>query len=201
MATDAPTRLLAIRHGESEWNVLGRWQGRADTSLSDRGRRQALEAAYVLGTFDGIFASDLHRAAETAAIIAAELGVGPVVVDPRLGETHVGPWEGLTHAEIEVGWPGYLVENRRPSEAEPLDEVVVRASASFVDIAAATPGGEVLVITHAGVLRTLCHSLGHLPHRFPNLAGLWFDVHADGRIVPRAQVELLEPNAPVSDAL
>jgi broad specificity phosphatase PhoE len=201
MARDEPTRVLAIRHGESEWNVVGRWQGRADTSLSDRGRRQALEAAYRLGTFDGIFASDLQRAAETATIIASELGVGPVMVDPRLGETHVGPWEGLTHAEIEVGWPGFLDAHRRPPEAELLDDVVVRASASLVDIAATTPGGEVLVVTHAGVLRTLCHALGEPPHRFANLAGRWFDVHDDGRIVPRALVELIEPSEPVADTL
>jgi probable phosphoglycerate mutase len=201
MARATPTRLLAIRHGESEWNVVGRWQGRADTALSDGGRRQALEAAYVLGTFDGIWSSHLQRAAETAAIIAAEIGVGPVVVDPRLGETHVGPWEGLTHAEIEEGWPGFLAEHRRPPEAEPLDAVADRVTASFVDIAATAPGAEMLVVTHAGVLRTLCQSLGETPHRFPNLAGLWFDVHDDGAIVAGAHVSLIAPGEPVADAL
>lgn len=201
MGTDAPTRLLAIRHGESEWNVLGRWQGRADTALSEAGRRQALDAAWRLGSFDGIWSSHLQRAAETAAIIAAELGVGPVIVDPRLGETHVGPWEGLTHAEIERDWPGFLGENRRPPDAEPLDEVAARASASFADIAATTPGGTLLVVTHAGLLRTLCHALGAEPLRFPNLGGRWFDVGADGRIVAGGVVELIEPPTPVTDAL
>jgi broad specificity phosphatase PhoE len=201
MSAAAPTRLLAIRHGESEWNVLGRWQGRADVELSDAGRRQAIEAAEVLGTFDGIWSSHLQRAAETAAIIAAELGVGPVVVDHRLGETDVGPWQGLTHAEIEDSWPGYLAEHRRPPEAEDLDDVTARVTASFVDIAATAPGSELLVVTHAGVLRTLCRALGEPPHRFPNLAGRWFDVHHDGRIAVGQHVELLRPNAPVSDAL
>jgi broad specificity phosphatase PhoE len=197
----APTRVLAIRHGESEWNVLGRWQGRADTALSDQGRRQAQAAAWVLGSFDGIWSSDLQRAAETAAIIAADLGVGPVMVDPRLGETHVGPWEGLTHEEIEAGWPGYISEHRRPPDAEPLADVAVRASASLVDIAATTPGGELLVVTHAGVLRTLCYSLGERPHRYPNLGGRWFDVHDDGRIAAGSIVELIEPSTTVNDAL
>jgi probable phosphoglycerate mutase len=201
MSAAAPTRLLAIRHGESEWNVVGRWQGRADTELSDAGRRQAIDAAAVLGTFDGIWSSHLRRAAETAAIIAAELGVGPVVVDHRLGETDVGPWEGLTHAEIEDGWPGYLDQHRRPPDAEDLADVTTRVTASFVDIAATAPGSELLVVTHAGVLRALCRSLGEPPHRFPNLAGRWFDVDRDGRIAVGPHVELLRPGAPVSDAL
>ncbi len=201
MSVDAPTRLLVVRHGESEWNVLGRWQGHADMPLSDGGRRQALLAAQVLGAFDGIWSSHLQRAAQTAAIISAELGVGPVMVDPRLGETDVGPWQGLTHAEIEDGWPGYLAEHRRPAGAEPLDEVVARASASLAEIAATTRGGEILVVTHAGVLRTLCRRLGEAPYRFPNLGGRWFDVHDGGEIVARSIVDLIEPSAPTTSAL
>jgi broad specificity phosphatase PhoE len=201
MSADPPTRLLVVRHGESEWNVIGRWQGHADTSLSDGGRRQSLLAARSLGAFDGIWSSHLQRAAQTAAIISAELGIGPVMVDPRLGETNVGPWQGLTHAEIEAAWPGYLSEHRRPTGAEPLDEVAARASASLVEIAATTPGGEILVVTHAGVLRTLSSSLGEAPYRFPNLGGRWFDVHDGGDIVAGGIVELIEPSTPSTNAL
>jgi probable phosphoglycerate mutase len=193
------TRVLALRHGESEWNVVGRWQGQADTPLSAVGRRQALLAAEQLGAFDGIWSSPLQRAAETAAIIAGHLGIGPVLVDERLGETDVGSWEGLTHAEIEAEWPGFIATNRRPHDAEPLDDVAARAVASFADIAATSPGGELLVVTHAGLLRTLCRALGQDPHRFTNLGGSWFTV--DGRrIVPGDTVQLIEPEA-VTDAL
>ncbi len=177
-----PTRLLVLRHGQSEWNATGRWQGRADIALDATGRHQAHAAADVLGTFDSIWSSDLQRAMETAAIIAARLGIGPVLVDGRLAETDVGPWQGLTHAEIEAGWPGYVAGDRRPPEAEPLADVVARVSASLAGIAARCPGGEVLVISHAGVLRTMRAALGETPQRLANLAGAWFDVHGDGRL-------------------
>jgi probable phosphoglycerate mutase len=193
------TRLLALRHGESEWNVAGRWQGQADTSLSDGGRRQALLAAEQLGSFDGIWSSPLQRAAETAAIIAAHIGIGPVLVDDRLGETDVGSWEGMTHAEIEAEWPGYIAGNRRPPDAEPLEDVARRAEAAFVDIAATVPAGDVLVITHAGLLRTLCRALGSEPHRFDNLDGSWFIVE-DGQVRVGERVHLVDAES-VTDAL
>ncbi len=195
-----PTRVLALRHGESVWNMVGRWQGQADTDLSDAGRRQALLAAEQLGAFDGIFASPLRRAAETAAIIAAHLGIGPVLVDDRLCETDVGPWEGLTYDEIEAGWPGQIAANERPPEAEPLDEVAARATAALLDIADSVPGGEVLVVTHAGLLRTMRRALGGHPHRFANLGGNWFSV-ADGRLTLGEIVELIAPEQPVPDSL
>src|SRR3954449_978711 len=80
------SRVLFVRHGQSEWNALGRWQGQADPPLSDLGRAQARAAAHSLGALDAIFASDLQRAAETAAIISAAIGVGPVLVEPDLRE-------------------------------------------------------------------------------------------------------------------
>ncbi|MEY2406219.1 MAG: glucosyl-3-phosphoglycerate phosphatase, partial [Acidimicrobiaceae bacterium] len=85
-----PVRILLVRHGQSEWNALGRWQGQADPPLSDLGRLQAHAAAHALGAVGAVFASDLVRAAETAAIIAAELGVGPVVIDADLRERDAG---------------------------------------------------------------------------------------------------------------
>ena len=184
--TDQPTRVLVLRHGQSEWNATGRWQGRADTALDDVGRAQAAAAAEVLGTFDSIWSSDLQRAMETAVIIAGRLGIGPVLVDGRLAETDVGPWQGLTLAEIEVDWPGFVADRRRPPEAEPLEDVVARVSSCLGDIAAQSPGGEVLVVSHAGVLRTMRAACGEEPQRVDNLAGAWFDVHPDGRLVAGA---------------
>ena len=95
------TRLLLVRHGESEWNALGKWQGQANPPLTDQGRRQAQQAAGVLGAFDAIVASTLQRAAETAAIISEVMGVGPVLVEEDLQERSAGPWQGLTRVEIE----------------------------------------------------------------------------------------------------
>ena len=174
--TRAPTRLLVLRHGQSEWNAVGRWQGQADPPLSEEGRLQAAGAALQLGTFDAIWASDLQRASFTAAIIAEIIGIGPVLLDQRLRETHVGPWEGLTHDEVATGWPGFLDTHRRPEGFEPYDDAAERMIAAFVDIAAASPGGEVLVISHGGVIRAVRRFLGAPDARMPNLGGSWFTV-------------------------
>ena len=88
------TRVLLVRHGQSEWNADGRWQGQADPPLTDLGRHQALHAARNLGVVDAIVASDLQRASETALIIAGELGVGPLVLEPDLRERDAGEWSG-----------------------------------------------------------------------------------------------------------
>jgi broad specificity phosphatase PhoE len=174
-----PTRLLVVRHGESEWNAVRRWQGQADPPLSDVGLRQAAEVGLQLGTFDAVWSSDLQRASLTASIIAEIIGIGPVLIDPRLRETHVGPWQGLTHDEIEVGWPGFLAERRRPEGFEVDDSVSARALAAFRDIAAESPGGEVLVVSHAGVIRGVMRSLGETDFQMPNLAGMQFVVRGD----------------------
>lgn len=194
------TRVLALRHGETSWNAERRWQGQADTDLSDLGQRQALVAAEQLGAFDGIWSSPLKRAAHTAAIIAAVLGMGPVMTDPRLSETDIGPWEGLTMDEIEADWPGHVAAGLRPEGAETIDVVAARAMAAFIEIAATAPGGEVLVVTHAGLLRILRRELGGDSHRYPNLGGNWFTVDGD-RIVLGDIVELVVPDQPVSDVL
>lgn len=188
------TRLLTVRHGESEWNAIGRWQGQADPPLTDAGVLQATAAAQHLGGFDGVWASRLQRAALTAEIIAEQLGIGPVQLHPGLMENAFGPWEGLTVAEIEAGWPGYLADNRRPDGAEQPDAVVARGLAALREIAAAHQGGEVLVVTHAGLIRTLRRACDGSDVRFNNLSGCWFHVHADGRVVAGDAVELVHPN-------
>jgi broad specificity phosphatase PhoE len=174
------THLLMLRHGQSEWNAAGRWQGHANPSLSNEGRQQASDAADRLGGFDAIWASDLERAAHTAAIIAAALGIGPVIVDERLRETDVGEWEGLTTAEVEAGWPGYLASHRRPDSFEDYDLAAARVAAALTDIAAAHPAGEVLIVSHGGVIRSLRRMLGAPDGYLGNLCGSWFQATADG---------------------
>src|SRR5262245_42602239 len=102
----APTDLLLARHGETEWNRVGRWQGHADPPLNDEGRRQAVELAERLAG-DGIaavYSSDLQRASETARTVGDRLGL-EVVEDPALREIDVGSWSGLTRAEVAERFP------------------------------------------------------------------------------------------------
>ena len=176
----AETRALLTRHGQSEWNALGRWQGQADPPLTDLGRRQAHEAARSLGAVDGIWASDLQRAAETAAIIGDDMGVGPVVVDADLRERDAGEWTGLTRAEIEQRYPGYLPDGRRPASWESDEQLVARAQRALRRIADAIPGGEVLVITHAGVVFAVERHLGRDRTRLANVEGRWVTIAPEG---------------------
>lgn len=189
-----PTRLLVVRHGRSEWNTAGRWQGHADIALDHAGELQAVAASEVLGQFDAIWSSDLQRALRTAQIIAALLGVGPVRTDERLREKHVGPWEGLTHAEVERGWPGFLAERRRPDGFEDDEAAGGRVLAALRDIAADHPGGEVLVVSHGGVIRAARRALGADAPHLDNLAGGWFELRS-GRLVAGESVALVDTSA------
>lgn len=177
-----PAEILLLRHGQSEWNAVQRWQGIADTALSDVGRNQAsfvgsVLAARALG-FRHVWSSDLARAAETADLLAAAVGLGPVRREPRLREADVGEWEGLTTAEIELAWPGYLAARRRPPGFEPFDAVVARVVPALVDIAGSD--GPALVVAHSGVIRTVVHHLGRVDTRVPNLGGVWIAATSSG---------------------
>jgi len=164
--------VLLVRHGQSEWNAARRWQGQADPPLTSLGRLQARAAADSLGTPDAIMASDLLRAAETAAIISGNLGVGPVLADPRWRERHVGEWTGLTRSEIEAGWPGWLDAHKRPDDFEHDDQVVERALPALVELGTQPAGTTVVVVTHGGVIRSLERHLGLDFDWVDNLDGL-----------------------------
>lgn len=186
---------LAIRHGESEWNASGRWQGQADPPLTDRGRRQAVAAGQLLARelrFDAITASDLRRAAETATIIGQVIGTPVTRLDPRLQENHAGEWEGLTRDEIHRDWPGVLDVDGRPPGFETYESTVARMRAALVDTAGAlAPGSRLLVVGHSGAIRSLRRAVGGDDVRIANLGGFWF--HVDGEsITPGASVALLQ---------
>jgi broad specificity phosphatase PhoE len=181
-------RVLLLRHGQSEWNAVRRWQGTADSPLSPLGREQAAETAEALASmpvrFGSLWSSDLARAFDTAAVIGARLGLGTPRVDPRLREAHAGEWEGLTPDEIEAGWPGWLADHRRPPSFEPYHDVVERTMAALgdiaADVAAALDGGGAaltpLVIAHSGVIRSVVRHLGRDDDRVPNLGGVWLSL-------------------------
>jgi broad specificity phosphatase PhoE len=172
-------RFLLVRHGESEWNAVGRWQGQADPPLSRTGHEQARLAAERLGTVDAIVASSLRRAFDTAHIISMQLGVGPVIVEPDLMERHAGEWEGLTRHEIEREWPGYLDAKQRPPGYELDEPLLERVHVGLARIREDVPGDDILIITHGGVISALESSFGLEWVRVPNLGARW--IEWDGR--------------------
>jgi probable phosphoglycerate mutase len=187
-------RLLLTRHGQSEWTADGRWQGQADPPLSDVGRRQAAMAAERLGAVDAIVASDLDRARHTATIISELLGQGPVLVEGTLRERDAGEWAGLTKAEIERDWPGYLADRRRPPgfEAEaPFLERVLDGVARVTD---RVGEGDVLVVAHGGVIYALERHLGAEFERIPNLGARWLVDRGD-RLELGDRLTLVDPDA------
>jgi probable phosphoglycerate mutase len=200
------TDLLLVRHGESEWNAVGRWQGHADPPLSELGRRQAVHAAAHLEPLDLLVSSDLRRAAETADLIAEAWGIdGDVAREPRIRERAAGEWEGLTRVEIEAGWPGYLDSRRHPPGFEEDDSVLTRVLAALHDIAAmagAAGASRVLVVSHGGVLRALDRMHAIDTGRIANLGGRWWHVDGvrpgapppgvDGALVPGGEVVLVD---------
>ena len=185
------TRLLLVRHGESEWNASGRWQGWADPELTELGMRQAKVAATAVGAVDAIVASDLRRAATTAEIIAAEIGIGPVIVDSALRERDAGEWEGRTRTEIEAEWPGFLESGERPAGYEDDESVLARVLPALLTLEAA--GEAVLVVTHGGVIGAIDRELGQTHNRTPNLGGRVVEV-VEGRLKGGETILLVDPH-------
>jgi probable phosphoglycerate mutase len=153
----AVPRLVLWRHGRTEWNAAGRFQGQLDPPLDEVGRNQAILAAPHLVAAglpsDGtvVVSSDLSRAAETAAVLTALLGV-PLKLDERLREHGMGAWEGLTRDEVGARYPDQLADwmAGRPVRGrggEESDAVADRAVAALADL---PPARVAVVVTHGG---------------------------------------------------
>ena len=145
------TTFLLVRHGETDWNRDGRWQGHADPPLNETGRRQAHAVAEQLADVpvDAIYSSDLRRAFETAEIVAARKGMTPRPM-ASLREVDVGSWSGLTRAEIAERFPGM-----ESHDGETRDEHGARVRDELRRLIAAHPDGRVLLVTHGGSLRQI----------------------------------------------
>ena len=156
------TRILAIRHGETAWNVEGRIQGQLDVPLNDMGRWQVHRLALALAGEDvaAIYASDLLRAMETAQAVARGCG-RPVVTDPGLRERGFGIFEGLSYAEINQRWPEQAERWRRRDPTfgapggETLNWLYERSIATAARLAALHPGQTIALVSHGGVMDCL----------------------------------------------
>lgn len=156
------TQLIAIRHGETEWNLQGRFQGHQDSPLSPRGRTQAAALGRRLAgePFDVIYSSDLGRALDTAGAIAGLSGHA-VKADVALRERNFGILEGLTETEIIAAHGDTLERLRRPEPdfrmpgGESLRQAYDRCVTAFTRLAGLHAGGTMVVVCHGGVLAHL----------------------------------------------
>lgn len=185
------TKLLLIRHGQSEWNAAGRWQGRADPPLTEVGRAQARHAAAALPTFGFLAASTLQRARATAEEIAAATGTSDIYLHDGLVERDAGAFSGLTRAEIDEQFPGYLENGIWPEGWEHSEQLVRRVRIALDVVVSESNGDTVVAVVHGGVIYAL-EGLFGVPHeRIGNLGGRWFGIDS-GELVLGERVHLLD---------
>jgi probable phosphoglycerate mutase len=195
-------RLVMLRHGQTDFNLGSRMQGQLDTQLSDLGRVQAVAAAEVLGKLQPllIVSSDLRRAYDTAIKLGERTGL-KVAVDDRLRETHLGDWQGLTHAQIDAEAPGARLAWREdatwaPHGGESRVDVAARSLPLIAELASGEPDwGDphqpdrpVVLVAHGGLIAALSAALLGLPvANWPVLGGMgnasWVQLsgHSDDR--------------------
>lgn len=173
-----PTRIIAVRHGETAWNVDTRIQGHLDIPLNDTGRWQAEQLARALAEphrdaehnrIAAIYSSDLQRAYQTAQAIAATTGA-PLQTHTGLRERGFGAFEGLTYAEIEQRWPEDSTHWRKrtpdwapppatgradASAGESLLHVRERVARTLAELATPHAGKLIVLVAHGGVMDQL----------------------------------------------
>jgi broad specificity phosphatase PhoE len=158
------TTLYVIRHGETEWNATGRWQGQLDTPLNDDGRLQARRLARRFATqgprFDALYSSDLARAFETATIVGGALGHAEVRTLPALREIDIGVWSGLHTDEIRARFADELAridsgDDLKRGGAESFGDLKRRIAEAVERLAAEHPGETLALFTHGGCVRAL----------------------------------------------
>ncbi|HEY3312827.1 MAG TPA: histidine phosphatase family protein [Anaerolineales bacterium] len=163
------TQLCLVRHGETCWNVEGRWQGHSDAPLDENGINQARKVAEELAPrhFTAIYSSDLQRARITAEAIA-KIQELPVIIDPRLRELNMGAWEGLLFSDIPTLYPeGWAEHQRWPVEflypnGESVQQLARRIVPAIASICAEYPAdAQILIVSHGLSLAVfLCHVHG-----------------------------------------
>lgn len=170
------TRILAIRHGETAWNVDTRLQGHLDIPLNEVGLRQARHLAQALvqrDAIDAIYASDLSRAHTTASAIAQAMGQA-VTAHAGLRERHFGVFQGRTFAEIETELPDHAWQWRKrvpewtpPGGGESLVALRERILKTVDELAARHTGQQIVLVAHGGVLDILYRAATRLALQAP----------------------------------
>jgi glucosyl-3-phosphoglycerate phosphatase len=191
----ARRRLLIWRHGQTDHNASGIWQGQLDTALSEAGRAQAQAAAAVLASYEPslIHSSDLSRAAETARELASRLGL-EVRHDERLREIHAGEWQGMTAGDVAEQFPQEQAalaageDLPRGIHGETLSQVAARVRAAVDDLLAELgPGQTAVVATHGVAGRAVVASMVGLSQHeaWMAIGGLhnchWAELREDNR--------------------
>lgn len=151
-----PTTICIIRHGETDWNTLGKLQGREDTELNELGRKQAIETAIYFGTehWDAVVSSPLKRALETGQIIASYLSIQTVLVVDEIVERSYGAASGLLPEERRSRFPDGIIPDQE--EFEHLRE---RGLVGLNKIATDFQGKRVIVVSHGGLINSILYSL------------------------------------------
>ena len=166
------TEIIIIRHGETEWNKTGRFQGHSDVPLSAEGRTQAAALGKNLAVdhVDMIYASDLTRAMETAAPLAQRFGL-EVISDPQLRELNFGAWEGRNFNDVNAENPNAMKnfytdpEQADIPESEPFPEFQRRIAGRVREIVAQKRGKRIVIVSHGASIRILLADLLSMPIR------------------------------------
>lgn len=166
------TEIIIIRHGETEWNKTGRFQGHSDVPLSEEGRAQAeaLGKNLVVDHVDAIYASDLTRAMETAAPLAERFGL-PVIPDPQLRELNFGAWEGRNFNDVNAENPDAMKnfyndpEQANIPDSENFTDFQRRVAGRVREITAQERGKRIVIVSHGASIRILLADLLSMPIR------------------------------------
>ncbi len=180
------TTLIIVRHGETDWNVEGRWQGQIDVPLNANGHHQAQRMAESLvhAPITAIYSSDLRRASETAGYLARKFNL-PVQTDARLREIHQGVWQGLRISEIQSNYRSEFQSREKsplqvaPPGGETVLQVGERLISFLADLIPSHTNETVAIATHGFVMALLQILLNHEP--FENIwqaipkSGAWLE--------------------------
>ncbi|MBN1522873.1 MAG: histidine phosphatase family protein [Spirochaetales bacterium] len=163
------TIIIVVRHGETEWNAIGKQQGQLDSPLTASGIKQAEAIAKaVTSGFDLLVSSDLGRAVQTAQIIGEHIGLD-IIQEPGLRERHLGMIQGHTMAEFQEQHPIKYEKFKSEDpdfvipEGESVRQRYERGVEAFTRIAKANPGKRILVVTHGGILESLLRHTLQMP--------------------------------------
>jgi len=167
------TKVILVRHGQTEWNILGRYQGHSDIDLSTLGVEQAnlLAQRLTKEKIDAIYTSDLKRAIKTAECIANTHQL-PVHNIPELREISFGDWEGLDYHTINLKWPGEVERFFKNADSvvipngETFCEVEERACNVVQRIIEQHPDQTILIVSHGGTIRTLLAHALYIPLKY-----------------------------------